>query len=831
MNHRLLALCTSLLLCLLVEARADDTAVPVGETEAGIAFFEKKVRPVLVKHCYECHAARQGTSEGDLQLDSREGIRKGGSRGPAVVPGDPHASWLLISVSHTDPDLQMPPKKERLPEGVIADLKRWVEMGAPDPRHGTGESGNETRDPSQRDFWAYQPPRPVSPPAVNDEGWSRRPLDLFVFDTLQKHGLRPSPDAKPRSLLRRLSFDLIGYQPSPEEQLRFLDQVQARGLDAALAAEADRLIASPQFGERWGRHWLDVARFAESSGTEANISFPYAWRYRDYVIDCVNADLPFDRFLVEQIAGDLLPDNSDEERARLLIATGFLAVGPKNLDATDPAQFRADVIDEQIDALTRAVLGSSVACARCHDHKFDPFSMRDYYALAGIFASTKTFFGTAVSPSNRIGGDPLRLPELKNQVVLHASISQKKVDELRRELETLQAEKAEMDAALGAALFGKKPARVFTIQEALRNFWAMGRVEGELEKVSSTGRALPLTMGVQDGDAIGDAPLSERGDIAKPREKIPRRFPEVFQANQPLIPDGQSGRLQLAEWIASDEHPLTGRVMANRIWHQLFGRGLVASVDNFGTTGDLPSHPELLDSLAVQFVRDGWSIKTLIRDIVLSRTYRQSSDYRDDAFQVDPDNRFLWRVSKRRLQAEGIRDAMLAASGELDLARPVGSLVGRVIGDKPISLIGLNPKLPRDLDGSTCRSVYLPVIRDRLPEVLDLFDFAEPSLVTGQREVTNVPVQALYMMNSSFVEQRSRALANRIDQQSKVPVEQVQLAFVICFCREPEPEEIAASVAFLAAGSSAGKNDTDVPAVLIDFCQALFCAGEFRNLD
>lgn len=817
-----------------VVAAADDSAPPA-DTETGVAFFENRIRPILVAHCYECHAARQGTSEGDLELDSREGIRRGGSRGPAVVPGETQASWLLTAVSHTDADLRMPPRREQLPKNVIADLKRWIEMGAPDPRHGAGQPSQGEWNQSQRDFWAYRRPVSVKPPSVSDPGWLRRPWDAFVLDQLQQQGLTPSPDASPHTLLRRVYFDLIGFQPTPEELAHFLNQVQTRGMDLALAAEVDRLMASPQFGERWGRHWLDVARFAESSGTEANISFPYAWRYRDYVIDSLNDDVPFNRFLMEQIAGDLLPYSSAAERARLLIATGFLAVGPKNLDSTDAAQFRADVIDEQIDSLTRAVLGSSVACARCHDHKFDPFSMKDYYALAGIFASTKTYFGTAVSPSNRIGGDPLQLPDLPNQVILHTSLPPERVARLKKELAALKAEQAEMDAATKALFAGKKPARKVTLQDALRVFWSLGRVEGELEKVSDTGQALPLTMGTLDAEDIVDAPLLERGEIARPGKKIPRAFPAILQIDHShhnvSLPADQSGRLELAQWITSDDHPLTSRVIVNRIWHQLFGAGIVTTVDNFGTTGSPPSHPELLDALAIQLVRHGWSLKSLIREIVLSRTYRQSSDYRDDAFRTDPDNRFLWRVSKRRLQAECLRDAMLAASGELDLTRPAGSLVGRVIGDKPISLIGLDKRLPRDLDGATHRSIYLPVIRDRLPDVLDLFDFAEPSLVTGRRENTNVPIQALYLMNGPFVQERARALAIRIHHHSAVKQEQITFAFLICFSREPDSEELAQSLAFLSGKRDAGEEQQPVPATLIDFCQALFCTGEFRNLD
>lgn len=802
-------------------------------SEADVAFFESKIRPVLVRHCYECHSIESGEAEGELQLDTRAAIRKGGDRGPAVVPGDPEASWLLTSITHSDADLQMPPKRERLPDAAIADLKKWIEMGAPDPRIGDAANGKQGWKTAGADFWAYQSPLNSQPPRVLDTTWSKRKLDDYVLAKLEQKKLAPSADAEPQVLLRRLHFDLVGMPPSPKSLARFLERINAEGLDAALAEEVEELLALPQFGERWGRHWLDVARFAESSGTEANISFPYAWRYRDYVIDCVNDDMPFNRFLTEQIAGDLLPYESDAQRARLLIATSFLALGPKNLDAVDGRQFHADVIDEQIDTVTRAVTANSVACARCHDHKFDPFSMEDYYALAGIFASTKTYFGTAVSPANRIGGDPLRLPDVEGQKILHESLPLKRVETLKEQLAKLHAEKAEMDEAQKAVWSGKEPKKKFTLQDALRVFWQSGGLEGQLEKVSDTGAALPLTMGVLEADKIIDAPIHERGDVSKPGKVISRAFPQAIKLDRDIeIPKDQSGRLELAEWLTHPKHPLTSRVMTNRIWHHLFGAGIVATVDNFGSTGELPSHPELLDHLAIEFMHNDWSIKQLVQEIVLSRTYRQASDYREDAFQIDPENRFLWRVSKRRLEAECIRDAMLATSGELDLSRPVGSLVGRVIGDRPISLIGLDKRLPQDLDGNLNRSVYLPVIRDRLPDVLDLFDFAEASLVTGSRETTNVPIQALYLLNSPFVQDRAKGLAAKLFEEHESNEERVRQAFLLCFSREPELPEMESSLRFLSNDKQPNTESRDnVPMALINFCQAMLCTGEFRNLD
>jgi cytochrome c553 len=800
-------------------ARAGESLAP--DATAGVAFFESRVRPVLVQHCYKCHSVAAGKSKGNLLLDSREKIRAGGDRGPAVVPGDPDASILIAAIAHSDPDLEMPPNAERLADSVIADIEAWIRMGASDPRESHAGAASVARPPvdieSGRRFWAFQKPVIHEPPVTKDPTWARRELDHFILAKLEAMGLAPSTDAEPATLLRRLYFDLVGLPPAPEAVGHFVALVEAQGFDAALEGEVDALLASKHFGERWGRHWLDVARFAESSGKEANISFPYAWRYRDYVIDAVNAGMPFDRFLVEQIAGDLLPYESEAERARLLIATGFLAVGPKNLDEGNALQFAADLVDEQIDALTRGVMANSVACARCHDHKFDAFSMEDYYALAGIFSSTKTYFGTFVSPANRVGGDPLVLPKGAGQPVLHESIPPEKVASLKAELAALKKEK------------------VVTLRDALRVFWRSGGIEGQLEKVDEAGRALPLAIGVTDREAIVDAPWLERGEVGRPGKHVPRGFPRVIAlADAAPVPSEHSGRLELARWLTHPDHPLTARVMANRVWRHLLGAGLVSTVDNFGSSGERPSHPELLDTLAVHFATEGWSIKNLVREIVLSRTYRQASTYRNDAFLADPENRLLWRAPKRRLDAEAIRDAMLVVSGELDATRRVGSLVGKEIGDRPISLIGLDTRLPADLDGSRHRSVYLPVLRDRLPDVLDLFDFAESSLVTGDRETTNVPLQALYLMNSPFVRSRARALADRLlrEEPGNDDAPRIRRGFLLCFSRNPDAAEMKRAASFLEQANTRATGAAEQRRQLLTACcQALLSTAEFRNLD
>jgi len=824
----------TVLVVLLVRAAA--AQAPAEHRAAGLRLFETKIRPLLVKHCYICHSGSADAAEGGLRLDYRNGIRTGGGRGPAIVPGKPDSSLLLTAVSHADPDLRMPPEKPRLPDAAIADLRKWIQMGAADPRT---DPPTATTVPTKAgaDFWAYQPPLPPEIPPIADPSWPRQTVDHFVLAMLGRHDLQPSPDTDPATLVRRLHFDLLGLPPPPEAIQRFVDRVARDGLDAALAARVDQLLASPQFGERWGRHWLDVARFAESSGQDTNISFPYAWRFRDYVIDSLNQDLPYNRFLVEQLAGDLLPYESPQQRARLLIATGFLAIGTKNLSERNPIQFQLEIIDEQIDTVSRAIMGSSLACARCHDHKFDAFSMRDYYALAGVFASTKTYFGTAISPGNPVGGDPLPLPLDGGQRIFHKSISAKRVRTLRAEMEALRAEQRAGRAAVKQAVAdGTDPSAAFPLRDALRIFWRTGAIEGQLEKVADDGDALPLAIGVLDRERVRDVHLLKRGNLRQPAEIVPRAFPPMLSSGRSVtIPPNVSGRLQLAEWLTHPGHPLTARVMVNRIWKHLFGAGLVSSTDDFGATGKRPSHPALLDYCARRFIEHNWSIKSMIRELVLSRTYRQRSTYRAAAFTHDPDNRLLWRMSKRRLEAEAIRDAMLTVSGELDLTRPPASLVGRVIGDRPISIIGLDKRIPKDLDGTVHRSVYLPVIRDRAPDVLDLFDFADSSFVTGSRDNTNVPTQALYLMNSSFVQQRSLALAERVRREAgAAAVKRVRRAFRLCFARAPDADETSRALKFLLADAgvsgkpqaAAGQSDR-----LRSFCQALLCTAEFRNLD
>ncbi len=790
------------------------------------AFFESKIRPVLVKHCYECHSTESGKSKGGLMLDTKPTIRAGGDTGPAVVPGDPAKSLLLTAIKHSDPDLEMPPKEPRLPDSVIADFEKWIQMGAPDPRESAVNVAE--RPPvdveSGRQFWSYQKPEMPE----NTAGG----IDGFIREKLAAAGLQPAPPAKPVVLLRRLYFDLIGLPPTPKEVRDFLNKSDES--HKAYEQIVDKLLQSPRFGERWGRHWLDVARFAESNGRESNLTYPHAWRYRDYVIDAVNADIPFDRFITEQIAGDLLPAKDDAERARLLVATGFLALGTKGLNEMSEAQFAADLVDEQIDTVTRAVMASSVACARCHDHKSEPFSMEDYYALAGIFKSTQTFFGTWIDSENNNSSHLIRLPELPEQVIPNPSITPQRVEQLKADLAKLdQEEKEGQEYMKKAEAEGRDLSDEFytLLSNALRIYWSRGPIVGQLEIVDDKGRALPMCMGVQDAKRITDSQLYERGEIAHPVKAVPRGFPRVIETGIRL-PKKQSGRRELAQWLASRDNPLTARVMANRVWRHLLGTGIVLTVDNFGFSGERPSHPELLDYLALRFMDNGWSVKALIKEIVMSETYRQSSSNAKSNPQsairnphsTDPDNRLLSHANKRRLDAEVIRDSMLAVSGLLDTSRRPGSLAAE-LGGQSVSLIGFNAKLPPDLDGSHRRSVYLPVIRDHLPDVLEQFDVANPNLVIGDRDVTNVPLQALYLLNGSFVQEQAAALAKRLARGKSTRSEQIRRTFSLCFNRPPDAREQQLAESFFQTAPG------DESQRLAAFCQSLLSSAEFRFAD
>jgi len=790
-------------------------------TAEQLQFFEKKIRPVLVGKCQGCHSAADEKFKGGLALDSRQGIRLGGDSGPAVILGQPSQSPLIRALKG-DGFKQMPPK-EPLPAEVIADFETWVRMGAPDPRTDGAARAKKTESidiEAGKKHWAFQAVKLPSIPAVRDAAWPQSDLDRFVLAKLEEKKLIPSAAADRHTLIRRVSFDLIGLPPTPEQVEAFVNDRSADAFEKVV----NELLASPHFGERWGRHWLDVARYAESSGKEQNMLYPMAWRYRDYVIEAFNTDKPYDQFLKEQLAGDLLPARDDTDRAKKLIATGYLAIGPKSHNTPSRLQFTLDLVDEQIDAFSQGMLGLTVACARCHDHKFDPIPMRDYYAIAGIFTSTETKFGT---PQLLIARNSAALAELPSraEVPTTAPLSARELAAMRQQLDQLKEQRKRV---LEQARRDGQPPVQFVIINA-----QIGTLEKQLSNYHEDGTPKKLAMAVADRTIPRDSPIYQRGEPDKPGEIVPRGFLQVLPPG-PAIQSG-SGRKELAEWVASKDNPLTARVMVNRVWLHLFGRGLVPTPDNFGTTGQPPSHPELLDYLAVSFMNHGWSIKSLIRQIVLSRTYQMSSHYHEANAATDPDNIYLWRMSPRRLDAEALRDAMLAVSGELDPKPTLGSPVSRSEGPVQAFLLRSFGGLDK-LAETRHRSVYLPILRDNLPEVLDIFDFAEPSLVTGIRDDTSVPGQGLYLLNNPQVMKLAEKTAERLLRDYLSTSERIDAGFRLAFGRPATPPEAAAAESFMQRFRSSEKHkyrrsqDLD-RAAWSAFAQALFAAAEFRYLD
>lgn len=774
-------------------------------------FFEKQVRPLLVKHCYQCHS-HQKDPKGNLRLDSKPGWLRGGDSGEVIVPGRPEESLLIQAVRYED-GLEMPPQS-RLKSGEVAILERWIELGAPDSRateppqsHEYGMSIEEGRK-----HWAYIPPKMPAPPNVVDAKWPATPIDQFIRAKQESLGIRPVADADKLTLVRRLTLDLTGLPPTPEEVTAFLDDRSPNAYEKLV----DRLLASDRFGEHWGRHWFDVARFVESIGSVNDILLPDAWRYRDYVIASFNRDKPYDQFVVEQLAGDLLPAATPDQRDEQLIATGFLAFGQFDYDKFNP-ETRMDQIDEQIDVVSKSIMATTVSCARCHDHKFDPIPTSDYHAMAGIFESTairKMAIYTKGKHSFVRASTGLPLQGYEADPVEKFVELQKSMFTGRNPVVRTGWEIARLKREADAAKNPQEKARLLAEAQKLEQLNEQRESRGKAAEQELRGyeKLPPMAIGVTDSDRPADTKIRIRGDVANLGEVVPRGFLQVMTyTTPPQIPAGQSGRLQLAQWLTSREHPLTARVMVNRIWHHLFGRGLVSTVDNFGINGDVPSHPELLDYLALRFMDQGWSVKRMIREVVLSRTYRLSVANQPQAEEVDADNLSLWRMNRRRLEAEVLRDSILAFNGTLDLVPQQRSLIAEIgVGQMRY----LADKVHFD---SVKRSVYLPQPRLKRAEFLLLFDGADTKNVVGERERTTVPSQALYLLNSPYVLEQSRIAAQRLlNASSASDAERIDLAFRLALGRPATEHDQRAAQKFLAEFSQrqnaeAADNSTTAP--------------------
>jgi len=895
----LLSVCCSVILAATIPFRADQADARLAEKQE---FFELKVRPLLSKNCFACHT---DTKMGGLQLNTRESVLKGGKSGPAVVPGDPEKSLLIRAVNHTDPKLEMPPPGKLTPDELVV-LEAWVKDGAVWGKPSNApiaSSSDYVIAPEQRAFWSFQPVKTYPPPKVHNRSWVKSPVDAFVLARLEEKGLKPVSPASKSTLIRRATQDLIGLPPTPAEVDDFVRDKSPNAFEKVV----DRLLASPHYGERWGRYWLDVARYSDAQLTaEGDRLMPNAFRYRDWVVSSFNQDMPYDVFVKAQIAGDLLP-----EREKYVGGLGFYALSPS-------AEFHED----RVDATGRGFLGLTVACAQCHNHKYDPIPTKDYYSLLGIFENTKADEFPLVPPTEvedykrqkkSLDESKTALKEfLDNQrTQLVQVLAERTADYLQGAWRVLGPDKKKVqdviqdDATLDFELLtrwvqylepGSKPDHTFleewqgllqnggseaemraaaekfqsqikaTLKEKAdidkknakiqgkngmspellaldRNSYLLieelsappapkserKRKEGGLFYFSDSGMArffmgiwkthydnLQARIKKQESalpvqyaflPTISDKATPEnlrvyiRGDKENLGEEAPRRFLAILCEGTPAIFKNGSGRLELAEAMANVKNPLTARVMVNRIWGYHFGAGIVRTPSNFGRQGEPPTHPELLDYLAARFVANGWSIKKMHREIMLSSTYALGSEYSPANFSIDPDNHLLWRATTRRLDAEAIRDSMLFVSGGLD----------PTIGGPAVAI---------DDEKNSRRTVYGFFSRFKLDRFLRLFDFPDPIATSEQRITTNVPLQQLFFLNSIFVRKQAEALSQRIGSESSDPAK-VQALYRILFGRAPTREELQYATEFVSAG----------PTTWPQYVQVLLSSNEFNYVN
>jgi cytochrome c553 len=917
---------------------------------AGVEFFEKKIRPILADRCYECHSHQAKKLKANLFLDSRQGMLQGGDTGVALVLGEPEKSRLIEAIRYNNPDLQMPPK-QKLSDDAIADLVEWVKMGAPWPAEQVPKllvsNAPDSVEPKkrQREHWAWQPVRAQRPPSVKTKNWAHNEIDLFILAKLEEKGLTPAAPADRRTLIRRAYFDLLGLPPSPEEIETFVEDASPN----AFAKVVDRLLASPHYGERFGRHWLDVARYGEDQAHSFQPRlYPQGFRYRDWLVKAFNSDMPYDQFIMEQIAGDLM--SGPENRLEQLPALGFFALGPVYYG--DQKMF--DQLDDRIDTLTRGFLGLTVACARCHDHKFDPITQKDYYALAGVFASSEYVEAPLASPE---------VVEAYNQAQKATEAQTKQIDDLLEKetkkltetmtseiskymivawkihnqrkcqpgpsgeevakahglqsfvlerwlkylspqpkterpylalwFQTLEKEDPKVDlstnetaqAEMGklADSFQKLVQLTVKLREALEEQYSasvanasdkdkeklsrpsleksqsmlLEEVVGkegllavskkqietvlgsdlksqltglrtELERLQKGApQKYPFAHSLKEASKIQDLTVLVRGNSETPGEEAPRRFLSILAGESaPRFHDG-SGRLELARAIADTNNPLTARVMVNRIWQHHFGQGLVRTPSNFGLLGEPPTHPELLDFLARRFEEEGWSIKLLHRMILLSATYQMSGRLDPADHEADPENKWLWRMNRRRLEIEAWRDALLALSGNLDWT--VGG-----------------PSTPLSSPDNVRRTFYASISRHDLDSLLRLFDFPDPNVTSDQRTVTTVPLQQLFVLNGEFMIRQAKAFARRfVEPSGETDASRIRRAFVLAYGRSPTQNELHLGEQFLAEleagnqakaitredGSSQPNGGENALSKWEQYAQVLFSANEFMFVD
>ncbi|MGA3007487.1 MAG: PSD1 and planctomycete cytochrome C domain-containing protein [Opitutaceae bacterium] len=762
-----------------LRAADQTTAAPLPPAAAISAadrdFFEAHVRPVFVNECYKCHSHDADKVKGGLMLDTREGMLHGGDSGPALVPGKPDESLFIKAIRYTDDDLQMPPKGHKLSDDEIADLTEWVRRGAPDPRSLAVQGSSPVYGGVGRQHWAFLPVREPAVPAVKDPSWCLNPIDHFVLARLEAEHVKPNPAADRRTWLRRVTFDLTGLPPTDGDLQDFV----ADNSPGAYAKVVDRLLASPRYGEHWARYWLDVARYADTKGDPSRREdprFPYAWTYRDYVIDAFNQDKPYNQFIMEQLAADrLLVEQAKRTQTDLkyadlssLAALGFLTLGN---------QFTGnirDIVNDQIDVTAKAFLGLTVSCARCHDHKFDPIPQKDYYSLYGVFANSR--------PPDTVWKEPFVHPVPRDAAYLEYE------GKVRALVERAQQLRDDFVEFRRNRTNDPKERR-----ELVRQNLVLQRDINDVE--CDDPGAPPRSCAIYDVPHLVDYPVLLRGEAENKGDVVPRRFLEILSPDPQHRPEWRrdSGRLELARAIADPANPMTARVLVNRLWQQDFGRGFVDTPDDLGNQSSAPTHPELLDWLASQFVKNGWSIKKLQRMIVLSQVYRESSAGNPAYAEIDPDNRLLWRANLRRLGFEELHDELLFIAGTLDLTK---------VGGKPV-LLG-------SADFATRRCLYTYIDRHNPPELFTQFDFPNPSVPSGRRYETLVPQQALFLMNSALVMETARKLVERPQfQELTNDSQRVTFLYLEIFNRLPSEQEIALCLDYLQ-----GNPDEDSPAAM-----------------
>lgn len=921
-------------------------AVASAQAEAQAEFFEKKIRPLLVTHCAKCHNPQAQVAQ--LDLTTAAGVAKGGESGPLVNQEKPEESRLLKVIGYAE-TLKMPPSG-KLKDSEIADLAAWVKLGAPWPNAGgvvaeTKAAGPKSTTRSfteeEKAFWAFQPLAQSAAPKVKNTAWVKSPVDAFVLAKLEEKGIQPAPAADKLTLLRRASYDLTGLPPTEKEMNEFL----ADKSPDAFAKVVDRLLASPRYGEKWGRHWLDVARYADSTGNDEDHRYPHAWKYRDYVIQAFNDDLPYDQFVREQVAGDLLPSaDGGEVNRRGIIATGFLALGAKAIAQQDKKKMLYDVWDEQVDVTSKAFLGLTMACARCHNHKFDPLLTKDYYSLIGMFASTRSFS----NPDSHVSV-PLEKPLVPKsewqqfQAAKKAQAEKEKrvrlasgeiVDEVKlQRVNELVPRLAEL--MLAARQVYAQGAKVETVAQEAKlpaeavkhwtdflkpgdtvrgylNEWnaaaptklrevaqgyqtrfqqRLAELQRELaewrpkyQQALQSGKALPdkprleagddrffddvlysgpfnvsdkdkenfsaeqwaqletlrkemdalkkaapvepdMACAIEEGESVAQ-PVLIRGDYNNQGEDAPRAFPAILSRFDHNPTFAGSGRLQLAEWLTRPENPLPTRVLVNRLWLWHFGEGLVRTPDNFGKMGDRPSHPELLDYLAQQFVKNGYSIKAMHRLLMLSNTYQMASDH-PAAFEADPDNRLFSRFNRRRLDVEELRDGLLAIDGTIDFTMGGSLQSGRgTDGETSQGRLSINPETQKR------RTVYLPLRRANLPMLLNLFDFGDATTMNGKRQLTNVSTQALFWLNSEFLTARSAEFAKTLlASPAKDNTERLAAAYTRILNRPASREELAAGLKYLEGFQQKFPGQQTAPKAWQSYCRILMASNDFLYLD